>query len=109
MIGVIALFTLIVMLLGKVSPGTTGSGPREVDPPLPSGLSHTPWELETIDLNVRTQSPGSRQQLVGMINRLLDEALPETPRLTTNATNTEISSVIHQLETHLELPPMYHY
>lgn len=102
----IGLTILLVRLNRRVSRGSRSAGPRRVEPPNPAGLTATPWELEAIDLQLR--SPGdshARRDLVATVNRLITASRDQTQLapIPLDASNDDIGRVIDVLESRLEL------
>ncbi len=104
----VGLIILLVRLNRRVSRGSRSAGPRRVDPPNPAGLTATPWELEAIDLQLRSpKKSAGRRDLVATVNRLITASRDRTELapIPLDATNDDIERVIEVLESHLDLRP----
>lgn len=105
-VAVIGVSLLLLRLNRRVSRGSRSAGPRFVETPTPTGLTATPWELEAIDLQLRSpKQSAARQDLVATVNRLItagrDRA--DLAPIPLDATNDDIERVVEILESRLDL------
>lgn len=106
LLAAIGLTILLVRLNRRVSRGSRSAGPRTVEPPNPAGLTATPWELEAIDLQLRSPRDSvARRDLVATVNRLItagrDRA--DLAPIPLDASNDEIERVVAVLEARLDV------
>lgn len=97
---------LLIRLNRRVSRGSRSAGPRRVDPPNPAGLAATPWELEAIDLQLRSSKDSvARRDLVATVNRLITASRDRTDLapIPLDASNEDIERVVELLESRLDL------
>lgn len=102
----IGLTILLVRLNKRVSRGSRSAGPRTVEPPSPAGLTATPWELEAIDLQLRSPTDSvARRDLVATVNRLITASRDraDLAPIPLDASNHDVERVIEILESRLDL------
>ncbi len=105
-LGFIGLTILLIRLNRRISRGSRSAGPRIVEPPNPPGLAATPWELEAIDLQLRSATETvARRDLVSTVNRLITASRDrvDLAPIPPNASNDDIERVINVLESQLDL------
>jgi len=105
-VALIGLTLLLTRLNRRVSRGSRSAGPRSVEAPRPPGLTATPWELEAIDLQLRSPANSTaRRDLVATVNRLIaagrdrNDLVP----IPLDASNADIERVVEALESRLDL------
>lgn len=105
-IAAIGLTILLMRLNRRVSRGSRSAGPRTVEPPNPAGLAATPWELEAIDLQLRSPAGSvARRDLVATVNRLITASRDraDLAPIPLDASNDDIERVVEVLESRLDL------
>ncbi len=103
---VIGLAVLLLRLNRRISRGSRSADPRTVEPPSPPGLTATPWELEAIDLQLRSPRKSvARQDLVATVNRLITASRDRTDLapIPLDASNDDIERIVEVLESRLDL------
>ncbi|MDH3299071.1 MAG: hypothetical protein OES24_01035 [Acidimicrobiia bacterium] len=106
LLAAIGMTILLVRLNRRVSRGSRSAGPRTVEPPNPAGLTATPWELEAIDLQLRSpKDSAARRDLVATVNRLITASRDRTDLapMPLDASNDDIERVVAILESRLDL------
>ena len=106
LVAAIGLSIALLRLNRRVSRGSRSAGPRTVEPPSPAGLTATPWELEAIDLQLRSPKDSvARRDLVATDNRLITASRDRTDLapIPLDATNDVIERVVDTLESRLDL------
>ncbi len=102
----IGLTILLIRLNRRISRGSRSAGPRTVEPPSPVGLTATPWELEAIDLQLRSPADSiARRDLISTVNRLITAGRDRTDLvpISLDASNDDIARVVTVLESRLDL------
>lgn len=106
LLAAIGLSILLLRLNQRISRGSRSAGPRTVEPPSPAGLTATPWELEAIDLQLRSPMDSvARRDLVATVNRLITASRDRTDLapIPLDASNRDVERVVEVLESRLDL------
>ncbi len=106
LLAAVGLTILLIRLNRRVSRGSRSAGPRTVEPPSPAGLTATPWELEAIDLQLRSPRDSvARRDLVATVNRLITAGRDRTDLapIPLDASNDDVERVVEVLESRLDL------
>lgn len=106
LLAAVGLTILLIRLNRRVSRGSRSAGPRTVEPPSPAGLTATPWELEAIDLQLRSPRDSvARRDLVATVNRLITASRDRTDLapIPLDASNDDVERVVEVLESRLDL------
>ncbi len=106
LLAAVGLTILLIRLNRRVSRGSRSAGPRTVEPPSPAGLTATPWELEAIDLQLRSPRDSvARRDLVATVNRLITASRDRTDLapIPLDDSNDDVERVVEVLESRLDL------
>ena len=104
-------FVAMVRLDRRMSRAAHSAGARTAHDPQPLGQQRTPWELQSIDDQLRIARSNTTvrgHDLAATVNRLISAAGFDDPgdQLSASADEAHLASAIGRIETHLGLPPL---
>lgn len=112
-IGVVVVFVAALRLDRRMSRGSHSAGPAEVPRPSPVGQEQVPWELRSIEDQVRLVSAQRamavpRYDLTATVNRLLMASGLTDPgdQLPMTASEADLVAAVSKIERRLGLAPL---
>ena len=112
-IGVVVVFIAALRLDRRMSRGAHSAGPAEVPRPTPVGQEQVPWELRSIEDQVRVMSRSAttavpRYDLTATVNRLMAASGLTDPRdqLPVTASEADLVIAVSKIERRLGLAPI---
>ncbi len=112
-LGVLSLFFAALRLDRRMSRGAHSAGPTEAPRPAPVGQEQVPWELRSIENQLRsvpihTTGAVPRYHLTATVNRLITASGLANPldQLPMAATEADLARAIAKIEARLGLAPL---
>jgi hypothetical protein len=112
-LGMLGVFLAALRLDRRMSRGAHSAGPAEVPRPTPAGQEQVPWELRSIEDQVRLVSRSAttavpRYDLTATVNRLITASGLTDPwdQLPVTASEADLVAAISKIERQLGLAPI---
>ncbi len=112
-VGTMSLFFAALRLDRRMSRGAHSAGPTEAPRPAPVGQEQVPWELRSIEnqlrsVPIRTTGAVPRHELTATVNRLMMASGLTNPldQLPITATEADMTRAVAKMETRLGLAPL---